>query len=116
MRRAASRLLSYFLLRLSLLVTSMAVLPAPYYQIPRFSGDTLTTGPGLSGFWSVPGGSEVIHMPDERRYGNRPTTVSWLPLTPQNQSVYTHYVVGGHCIAGLQRRALGGWLFDFAVI
>ena len=66
MRRAASRLLSYFLVRLSLLVTSMAVLPAPYYQIPRFSGDTLTTGPGLSGFWSVPGGSEVIHMPDKR--------------------------------------------------
>src|SRR5712671_1733668 len=68
MRRAASRLLSYFLVRLSLLVTSMAVLPAPYYQIPRFSGDTLTTGPGLSGFWSVPGGSEVIHMPDKRGY------------------------------------------------
>ena len=66
MRRAASRLLSYFLVRLSLLVTSMAVLPAPYYQIPRFSGDTLTTGPGLSGFWSVPGGSEVIYMPDKR--------------------------------------------------
>jgi len=31
MRRAASRLLSYFLLRLSLLVTSMAVLATPCY-------------------------------------------------------------------------------------
>jgi hypothetical protein len=48
MRRAASRLLSYFLVRLSLLVTSTAVLPAPYYQIPPFSGDTLTTGPGYT--------------------------------------------------------------------
>lgn len=58
MRRAASRLLPYFLLRLSLLVTSMAVLSAPYYQIYLFSGDKVKQGPGLSGFWSGPGGSE----------------------------------------------------------
>jgi hypothetical protein len=72
MRRAASRLSSYFLLCLSLLVTSTGVLAAPYYQIHRKShtpaaeetgtSDAPKTQLGLVGSWPITGVETVENL------------------------------------------------------